>query len=1085
MVKIPSVSVATPTPTVPAGATRRAAGALPARPFSQVGSGKKRRFVMENGQPANVRPVDESMSEWIWDDGVITDVEGKPLAGPVRDDAGAVVGYVDGTGKPIEKSVYDLYAGDSPEEVMPDAVDASDPAGASISIPDEVAGPDVVVTAPDDPNVAASAPTVATPSPERSAQIARLRRDIFQVGGDLENPSLDYPVSQDDINRLATAISDLTPAEMAAFSADPTLNKRMELVFDSSNNQPAADASMRPGQADNERADEFLDLENGPRGERRGGATLAARAEKSGISQKDLPEVLRTRAPEDRSLATRASSETEKDPGARSVDESGKPRAVITDERLARDTPMERIRKLLVTLAGYDPQAKRYTRLNIPMDPAERVAAGDLGGGLFEDIVYDGPQGSGDRVVFQDIADETPESIASQIEDRRPELAEQIRGVSQQIDDIRRAAAEGRVNEFTAQNEIERFEAERRLLSMAWLRNDRELRRIVPDYTSVDEARTGVPVSAMPESTQVVADPNDLATFPSRRKDSAGRIPFSRRAGALEELVGVRKRLSLPADVAARNREFAATRRYTDRNYADGRTVKLSPDEMRRTRQNTVQFVVPGLIGDGGMLSSPMQFALMAAERAGMNLNGRASRPFLNEIVKVYNSVYGDYAPLRPREFAEAIARIEGPTAQAADNAVSVPDRSAELSLSPEQLDQFRDLLVRARDAIAIDHPGFGAVTWDPETRAWQIDASGPTNFVVDPSGNVVPTSRGIDSESIARQAAADVPEDELEPPVPTKGIGGPSRRRIPAQTGAQGGSQTPGDVAGDTPAPAADIPAGVDGETPAPPADIPDQIDGEIERYWRDTWSKAWPEGNPSYASFDEWWATKGEEFTARPTERQLAARRLGIPGTATGTTPGAAASPAAPATPAPAAGATPSPSPAAGGGGAGGQPPNIPPGAAGANPGAPQGPTPAAAGGGGGGGPPGNTAADDLAKAWGTGSQSQPTKPRKLRDLLTMRNAAIAAGLGTAAYVMLPRKPTLTSIAERTGGGVDPLGPPGGFPPGGMPPGGGGVDDGFSDPLADDRAVQMARALQLMQEARVPRYQTAQNFTGGTYYR
>lgn len=100
-------------------------------------------------------------------------------------------------------------------------------------------------------------------------------------------------------------------------------------------------------------------------------------------------------------------------------------------------------------------------------------------------------------------------------------------------------------------------------------------------------------------------------------------------------------------------------------------------------------------------------------------------------------------------------------------------------------------------------------------------------------------------------------------------------------------------------------------------------------------------------------------------------------------------------------------------------------------------------------------------------------------------MRNAAIAAGLGTAAYVMLPRKPTLTSIAERTGGGVDPLGPPGGFPPGGMPPGGGGVDDGFSDPLADDRAVQMARALQLMQEARVPRYQTAQNFTGGTYYR
>jgi hypothetical protein len=41
-------------------------------------------------------------------------------------------------------------------------------------------------------------------------------------------------------------------------------------------------------------------------------------------------------------------------------------------------------------------------------------------------------------------------------------------------------------------------------------------------------------------------------------------------------------------------------------------------------------------------------------------------------------------------------------------------------------------------------------------------------------------------------------------------------------------------------------------------------------------------------------------------------------------------------------------------------------------------------------------------------------------------------------------------------------------------MPPVGAG-GDGFSDPLANDRAFQMARALQLIQAARIPQYQTA----------
>lgn len=61
---------------------------------------------------------------------------------------------------------------------------------------------------------------------------------------------------------------------------------------------------------------------------------------------------------------------------------------------------------------------------------------------------------------------------------------------------------------------------------------------------------------------------------------------------------------------------------------------------------------------------------------------------------------------------------------------------------------------------------------------------------------------------------------------------------------------------------------------------------------------------------------------------------------------------------------------------------------------------------------------------------------------------------------------------------GGADPFGPPGGMPPGG----GGG---GFSDPMEDDRALQMARALQLIQAARVPQYQTAQTPIGLTQYR
>lgn len=1113
-----------------AGSTVR----LVSRPL-MVKGGRIYNAVPDGQKPSvpNIQPIadpfDPGRTLWMWEDGLITDESGVPVIGPVANEAGEVQ-YVardlDGSERVVDKQVYDMVRGDSPDSELPDPVEASDTAKTDIAVPGSVEGPELDMSAPDDPNVEASAPT-ATVAPQRSKQLNDLRRAIMQVGGDLQNPSLDYEVHQDDINRLATAVGNLTAEEMAAFAADPTLNARMELVFDRSNNQPAVDASMRPGQDDNERADKFLTLEDAPRGNRRGGAQLEARANELGIKQADLPPVLQKRSPPDRSYESRASSDTEKDPGSRAVDENGNPLTVITDQRLARDTPLARLRKLLATIAGYDPEAKRYTRLGIAMDPAERVAAGELDAGLFEDINYDGPQGSGsaaglpqDRGVQSYAVDpqtgqavpevyrsvEAPDSLGAQLQDdvqflRRAiidrrmstgRILSQLRSGLISPSKARQMLNAPRGDMPSLMDEIRDLESR-----LEWATtNAPQMARDIPADGSLP---TGMPTSATPDSSLVAVDPDDMATFPSRRRDSGGRVQFARRAGALDQVLGVERKLTLPQEAIDRNREFALTRRYTD-----GLAPKLDPGELRNSRNRRVQLVVPGMIGEGGMVASPMEFALLAAERAGMNLNGPVSQPFLDQIVNVYNSVYGDYAPLRPREFAEAIGRIEGPTAQPADNAMSVPDRSVELSLSPEQLDTFRDMLVRARDAVAIDHPGFGAVTWNPQSGSWEIDPAGAADFVVDPSGRVVPTRQAMDSEAIARQAADEQPDDPAALPVPTAKIGGPSARTpkgrrkgaavkqlVSQRDAAAAGG---GDVAGDTPTPPPGIPAGVDGSTPNPPPGFSDmEIDDELEQYYRDWFASTYPTGSPAFPDFDSWWASSGQKVSQDPAARSAAAARLAAQSPVQGTTPGAA--PVPPGSPTPAGGATPSPTPAPGptpapAAPAGGAAPNVPPGVAGATPGSPPnpapGPTPQPQGrrrgapvrqptpnqkpspgpqpsgaGGGGGGPPTN-----------------PTPPSRIRRLLEAAGYATVGG--AVGYVMRPGGPGYSDILARTGGG-EPIGPHGGGGPVGFPPGGGG--EGFGDPLENDRAFQMARALQLIQAARVPQYQTANNPIGQTY--
>jgi hypothetical protein len=291
----------------------------------------------------------------------------------------------------------------------------------------------------------------------------------------------------------------------------------------------------------------------------------------------------------------------------------------------------------------------------------------------------------------------------------------------------------------------------------------------------------------------------------------------------------------------------------------------------------------------------------------------------------------------------------------------------------------------------------------------------------------------------------------------------------------------------GTTPTPPPNIPQTVDGTTaPPPPGFAGDQIDGEIEQHFRDWFNATYPGGTAVHPDFDSYWNASGEKILNHPDNRAASMRRMSG-GAATippvsGATPGAAATPAAPGATAASGGASPSGSPtpapaatpAAGGGGAGSPPPpNIPANAAGATPGAPAG----KAG-------PGVLVGNNLAPV----QNPQPqVAPRRLRDLINWRNGLGAATAltvgGLAAKVRLDEGPETAEMLERLDG-AGPFGPTGGMPPGGFPPG--GVEgEGFSDPLENDRAARMARALQLIQDARVPRYQTAQNFTGGTYYR
>jgi hypothetical protein len=999
--------------TIPGTPNVGSARRLAPRPFTQVGRGKKARFVLDDGQAANVRSLNADQTEWLWDDGLVTDVAGNPIAGPVRNDAGEITGYIAADGKPVVKEAYDMLVGGEGAADLPDAVDASDPANLEIAVPELVTGPELDMSAPDDPNVAASAPDAPAVSPERAKQIARLRRDLYQIGGDLQNPEMDYPVSQDAINTLARDIGDLSSEEFGALSADPTLARRMELVVDRSNNAPAADASARPGPEDDARGAEFVAKESAPRAPVEGGAALAKRAAELGIDQKNLPEVLKSRV-EDRNLATRASSETEKDPGSRGQ--------AASEERLARDTPTTRLRKLIETAAGFTP-GSRASRLKVPMDPAERVAAGELSGGSVGGVIGgDGPQGRPlieGELQFEDIADETPESVAATIEDRRPELGQRIQGVGAQIDEVRRAAAEGRVSPETADSEIERFMAERRLLAMAWLRNDRELRRIVPD--AVDAAASGVDATAMPDATDVVVEPDDLATFPSRRRDSGGRVPMSRREDAMRRIVSVPRR---------------------------GKSGKM------------VGIAVPGMVGPDRMVDSPLQLALLAAHRAGLT-EGGMPQSMLDELVGMYNQVFGEYAPIPGRVLADS-PEIAGYLPKPQPGAMAtVPDRSVERSLTPEQRAKFNELLVAARNAVSIEHPDFGTVSWSPEANAWEMDSP---DFVVGPDGvaKQLPGRQPIDSEAVARQAADEVPESDGNRPVPTKAVG--RRGRVARLVDTRNAAAAAADgVAGDTPTPPPGIPGDVDGSTPSAVPQFDDmEIDGEIERHYRDWFASNHPDGTAAFPDFDSWWEASGRETTQRPAERSAAAKRLGAPGIPDAADP----IPAAPA--APAAGdapATPAAAPA------GDAPPDIPP-VAGDTAG-----TPAV------------DAPPDIPPVAGDTPGSSGTRPRgpsrrsQLRDLLLEKkkrttSARLATGLGATAVglALLNRDagPTLADMAQRAGGGFDPLGPSGGVPPGGMPPVGAG-GDGFSDPLANDRAFQMARALQLIQAARIPQYQTA----------
>jgi hypothetical protein len=981
---------------------------LAARPFAKLGGGKKARFVLDDGSPANVRPLTDDNSTWLWEDGVVTDVAGNPIVGPVRDESGAIVGYMDRDGKTVVKEAYDmLVGGDSPAADMPDAVDASDPAALDIAIPDVVDG-EVVIAAPEDPNVAASAPDVEP----RAKQVDRIKRLVNQIGGDLQNPNLDYPVSQDDINALATQIGELTPDEIAALSADSVLRERMDLVRSRSNNQPRAEVEP-PGDDATRRSKEFLDRENAPAPPRRGGAMLAERAKALGLEQKDIPEVLRARAPEDRSLATRANSENEANPGAMDVDEQGQPKQIINNDRLARDTPAARVRKLLETAQGFKP-GFRDTRLRVAMDPAERVAAGELAAGSPSGVIESPSdvQGSGKKAFFRD-TDMISEGQAERLVEVRDQIEQLHAETMQQIAALNAPAQRTPQQTAMQMAELRRLEAAARHYARVYVRVTDDLARIGDDGGLSGMTARGVSASDMPDSTEVVDPSTDLANFPSRRRDSSGgRISQSRRDGATQDL------LSVP------------------RRGPSGKTVRI---------------VVPGLVGQGKLAYDPLEFALIAAERAGMNIDGPMPQSLLDEIVNQYNRVFGDYAPIRGRVLADS-PEIAGflPAPQRGELAVR-PDRGAELALTPEQRNRFNELLAASRPNVFIDDPdGFGSVVFNPESGSWEIEAS---DFVVGEDGVATPTggNRVIDSEALAGQAGQEASPRRL------------TRSGLPKLIEDKNAA-----VSGETASPPPEIPAGTAGKTPDAVPQFSDmEIDDELERHYRDVFNNTHPEGTEAFPDFESWWQSAGAEVTRNASERRAAASRMAgsaadIPPVSGDDIPGSAAKPKRGGRPKKGV-ADPAPASGKSGDEVSDAEFDFPDTSPDFDPLDPAGRTKRKQPADGGGGPP-------------------PDKPPRDPRLQSAFNAA-ALGTTAAALAYFNRKrQTVAQLAEELQG-MNPggiAGGGGGVPPGLVSTGGSG---GMSDPLANDRAFQMARALQLIQAARVPQYQTANNPIGYTY--